>query len=68
MEVTGEQLAKAIERKGWYLLRINGSHHIYGKPGERAKPSIPFHGKKALKVGLLHKLMRDAGITENDLR
>jgi HicA toxin of bacterial toxin-antitoxin, len=31
--ITGREFARLIERRGWQLLRINGSHHIYGKPG-----------------------------------
>ena len=28
--VSGKQLCKVLEARGWLLLRINGSHHIYG--------------------------------------
>ncbi|MFH0979991.1 MAG: type II toxin-antitoxin system HicA family toxin [Planctomycetota bacterium] len=31
-QVTGKELAKVIERHGWTLLRVHGSHHVYGKP------------------------------------
>jgi len=65
--VTGKQLARAVERKGWTLLRINGSHHIYGKSGSVARLSIPIHGNKALKKGLLLHLMKVAGLSEDDI-
>lgn len=29
--VSGREFARLIEREGWTLLRINGSHHVYGK-------------------------------------
>jgi hypothetical protein len=29
----GRELAGAVERKGWLLLRVHGSHHVYGKDG-----------------------------------
>jgi predicted RNA binding protein YcfA (HicA-like mRNA interferase family) len=29
--VTGREFARIVERHGWVLLRISGSHHIYGK-------------------------------------
>lgn len=29
--VSGKELAKLLERHGWTLLRIQSSHHIYGK-------------------------------------
>jgi predicted RNA binding protein YcfA (HicA-like mRNA interferase family) len=30
--VSGRELARLVERHGWRLLRVAGSHHIYGKP------------------------------------
>ena len=56
-----------IERRGWQLLRVNGSHHIYGKQGSIVRLSIPIHGNAALKRGLLHHLMKSAGIDESEL-
>jgi predicted RNA binding protein YcfA (HicA-like mRNA interferase family) len=65
--VSGPELARAVERRGWALLRVNGSHHIYGKTGEIARLSIPFHGNKPLKLGLQRSLMKTAGVTEADM-
>ena len=56
-----------IERRGWRLLRINGSHHVYGKDAEIARLSIPFHGAKPLKAGLQRHLVKLAGLTDADL-
>jgi predicted RNA binding protein YcfA (HicA-like mRNA interferase family) len=60
-------LAKVVERAGWSLLRITGSHHIYGKPGSPVRLSIPIHGNTPLKTGLLRHLLKDAGLSELDL-
>ena len=65
--ISGKVLAKKLEREGWYLLRIKGSHHIYGKPGSEARLSIPVHGNKPLKLGLLRHLMKTADLGEDDL-
>jgi predicted RNA binding protein YcfA (HicA-like mRNA interferase family) len=65
--VSGPVFSRAIERHGWTLLRVSGSHHIYGKPGEAARLSIPCHGAKPLKVGLQQHLMKIAGLTRTDL-
>jgi predicted RNA binding protein YcfA (HicA-like mRNA interferase family) len=50
--VSGREFARTIERRGWTLLRINGSHHIYGKSGSIVRLSVPIHGNKPLKTGL----------------
>lgn len=65
--VSGKELAKLLERKGWNLMRINGSHHIYGKPGSIVRLSVPIHGNQALKTGLLKHLIKQAEISENEL-
>jgi predicted RNA binding protein YcfA (HicA-like mRNA interferase family) len=65
--VSGKTLARVLEQHGWSLLRINGSHHIYGKPGSTVRLSVPIHGNQPLKVGLLNHLLKMAGLTEVDL-
>jgi predicted RNA binding protein YcfA (HicA-like mRNA interferase family) len=62
--LSGKEFAKLIERHGWILLRVRGSHHIYGKPGSIARLSVPIHGNSPLKMGLLKHLMKMAGIEE----
>jgi len=60
--VSGKELCELLERHGWQLLRIHGSHHVYGKTGNRARPSVPVHGNKPLKKGLVHHLLKIAGL------
>jgi predicted RNA binding protein YcfA (HicA-like mRNA interferase family) len=55
---SGREFARLVERHGWKLLRINGSHHIYGKSGSNVRLSIPIHGNRALKLGLLRHLSK----------
>ena len=65
--VSGKDFARILERHGWSLLRVQGSHHIYGKAGSDVRLSVPIHGNRPLKTGLIHHLMKLAGITEADL-
>ena len=65
--VSGKQFCKLIEGKGWELIRIKGSHHIYTKPGENARISVPVHVNTPLKIGLQRYLMKVAGIDEGEL-
>lgn len=65
--VSGKEFTKALERRGWTLLRVQGSHHIYGKTGTDVRLSVPVHGKQTLKTGLLRHLLKMAGLTEGDL-
>jgi predicted RNA binding protein YcfA (HicA-like mRNA interferase family) len=65
--VSGREFARIIERHGWSLLRVNGSHHIYGKPGSIVRLSVPIHGNKPLKTGLLRHLVKMAELSDEDL-
>ena len=65
--VSGKELAKILERHGWKLLRVSGSHHIYGKPGSIVRLSVPIHSNSPLKTGLLRHLLKMAGIEEKEL-
>jgi predicted RNA binding protein YcfA (HicA-like mRNA interferase family) len=49
-EISGKAFARAIEKQGWVLLRIAGSHHIYGKDGSIVRLSVQIHGNNALKT------------------
>jgi predicted RNA binding protein YcfA (HicA-like mRNA interferase family) len=55
--ISGKDFAKILERNGWSLLRVQGSHHV----------SVPIRGNRPLKTGLLRHLMKQAGVTEADL-
>jgi predicted RNA binding protein YcfA (HicA-like mRNA interferase family) len=65
--ISGKKFAKILETNGWQLLRVQGSHHIYCKPGQTTRISVPIHGNKDLKVGLLRYLMKQASLSEEDL-
>jgi len=65
--ITGGELARALERHGWSLLRVHGSHHIYGRAGSNVRLSVPIHGGKPLKIGLLHHLLKSAGLSDKDI-
>lgn len=66
--VSGRQLARVLERHGWELRRVHGSHHIYAKPGQLERISVRIHGNAPLKIGLQQHLMKLADLDESDLQ
>ena len=66
-QVSGRELARLVQQRGWQLGRINGSHHIFTMAGRRERIVIPIHGNQPLKTGLLRSLMKIADLTEQDL-
>jgi predicted RNA binding protein YcfA (HicA-like mRNA interferase family) len=65
--VSGKRLCKIVEKKGWVLQRVTGSHHIYENSKVDQILSIPVHRNQDLKVGTLKALMKIAGLSEEDL-
>jgi len=65
--VSGKELAKLLEQKGWELKRIKGSHHVFVKSGNPARISVPIHKNMQLKIGLLKHLLKIAEISEEEL-
>ena len=65
--ISGKEFAKLLEKKGWELKRIKGSHHVYMKAGNPARISVPINKNIPLKIGLLKYLMKIADIEEKEL-
>ncbi|MGH8604178.1 MAG: type II toxin-antitoxin system HicA family toxin [Gammaproteobacteria bacterium] len=42
--VSGKEFARLLEKHGWQLKRVSGSHHVYAKPGNPSRISVPIHG------------------------
>jgi predicted RNA binding protein YcfA (HicA-like mRNA interferase family) len=61
--ITGKELCSKLNEAGWSLKRIHGSHHIFGKPGERKIISVPVHGNQTIKPGLATRIARDANLS-----
>jgi predicted RNA binding protein YcfA (HicA-like mRNA interferase family) len=65
--ISGKEFARLLEKRGWELKHVKGSHNVYMKEGNPARISVPIHGNKPLKIGLMKHLLKIAGIVENDL-
>jgi len=56
-----KDLIKRLEAAGWLLRGVKGSHHIYAHPARGGHICVP-HPKKDLGAGLVHKLLKQAGL------
>jgi predicted RNA binding protein YcfA (HicA-like mRNA interferase family) len=53
-----------LERSGFKLHRINGSHHIMRHEGPPVRSvTVPIHGGKTLKRATLAAIIKQAGLT-----
>ena len=61
-DVSGKQAVRAFEKLGYVVDHTVGSHAVLLARGEPKKRLVvPLH--KAVKVGTLSKLIKDAGLT-----
>lgn len=67
--ISGLELIRILERKGYRRVRTKGSHaRLYPPdflPGAK-KVTVPLH--KHIKVGTLSSIMEDAGLAADDLQ
>lgn len=56
----------ALERDGWVTVRQRGSHVRLKKENRRNALVVPLH--KEIRKGTLAGVLRDAGLTVDDLR
>jgi hypothetical protein len=59
--MTSADLIREMQRAGWRLDRVNGSHHVYKHP-ERSGIVVVPHPKKDLGLGLVKAIRKQAGI------
>jgi len=64
--LTPRKVIKILERKGFVLDRVKGSHHIYYHPDTKQRAIVPLH-KKDLPPGTLLSILKQAGIERNEL-
>ena len=62
--VSGDQLARALRKIGYEMVRMEGSHMVLKHAGGRVL-SVPRH--RELDRGLLRRLIRDAGVSPAEL-
>ncbi|HEB01943.1 hypothetical protein LCGC14_2901240 [marine sediment metagenome] len=65
--ISGKRLCSLLENKGWLLKAVKGSHHVYMKPGRKERISVPVHGGKDLKIGLLRAAIKIAEIKDEEI-
>jgi predicted RNA binding protein YcfA (HicA-like mRNA interferase family) len=65
--VSGRQMCKILQSKGWEIARVTGSHHVFIMKGKNIRISVPVHGNRDLKIGLQKAIMKLANISENEL-
>jgi len=56
--LSGKELIKVLQKNGFDVIRINGSHHRLKHTDGRVT-TVPVHGNDDLPRGLLRKIFRE---------
>ncbi len=65
--VNVRDITRILEKKGFVLVRQSGSHAIF-RHANGKRTTVPIHSSKDLGKGLLSQIMKDAGISNEELR
>lgn len=57
-------MVRFLEREGFQLVRIRGSHHYMIRGEQRA--SVPVHANQSLKIGTLRNILRAIEMTPEE--
>jgi predicted RNA binding protein YcfA (HicA-like mRNA interferase family) len=60
VSVLGKDLVPLLKQSGWTLDHVRGFHYVLSKEGQHL--SVPVHAGKELGKGLLHELLKKAGL------
>ena len=60
MLLSSRDLKRRLERDGWILERVRGSHHVFRNPKTGAIIVLP-NPKKGLGIGLVRVIYKQAG-------
>lgn len=63
--VSPRQAARALERAGWDLDRVKGSHHVFRHPDRPNRVVVPMHNRDLAK-GTLNQIISGSGLTRDE--
>ncbi len=66
--VTAPKAIRALERAGFVLDRQKGSHKTFRHPDDGRSVTVPDHGSRPLKPGILSNILDRAALTMDEFR
>ncbi len=66
--ITAIQLVRTLHKDGWQDDHQRGSHLYLLHPAKLGRVTVPMHAGKIIKPGLLVRILKDAGLTVDELR
>lgn len=64
-KIDGKKFIKALQKAGFEVVRIKGSHHFLRHSDGRTTV-VPVHGKEIIGSGLCQKILKDCELTTEE--
>ena len=64
--IRGRELIAALERAGFTVIRVKGSHHFL-QHSDGGRTVVPVHAGETIGLGLLNKILKDTELTRDEL-
>jgi predicted RNA binding protein YcfA (HicA-like mRNA interferase family) len=65
--IPGAKVVRALERAGFTVVRISGSHHVMRHPDGRTVV-VPVHASRDMPKGTLRNILAIVGMTAEEFR
>jgi predicted RNA binding protein YcfA (HicA-like mRNA interferase family) len=65
--IPGIKVVRALERAGFEVTKVRGSHHVMRHPGGRTVP-VPVHPGRDMPKGTLRNILAIVGMEIDELR
>lgn len=63
--VRPKEILKVLQKYGFDIDHVSGSHYIMYNPGSKKRAVVPMHNKE-LQPGTLHSIIKGAGLERED--
>lgn len=67
-QVSGKEMLRFLERRGFFVSRVKGSHHILKHPERpELRVVVAIHGNRPLPPGTMRSILHQAELSADDL-
>ena len=66
--LSGRAVIQALQRGGFRLSHVHGSHYYLRRPDTAGLVVVPVHGNRDIPVGTLRSILHQAGLTREELQ
>ena len=63
-----QKVIAVLEKKGFVLKKVTGSHYIFANIETKRRVTVPFHSNQEIARGTLLQILKDAGISKEELQ